>query len=47
MTIQFEVLMGVGMLCFFSAGVWRPATEPRVHVGWLGMFFCALAFLVK
>jgi len=47
MSIQFEILMGLGMLCCVGAAIWRPSPEPRVHLGWLGMFFYALAFVVK
>lgn len=35
----------VAAVCFLIAAVWRPATT-RVELGWLGLFFGALTFIV-
>lgn len=40
-----SILMLIAVICFFCAAIGRPATNP-ISLGWLGLFFWALAVLV-
>ena len=37
--------MVVALICFLLAALGRPTTAP-ISLGWLGLFFAALAFLI-
>ena len=39
------VLMLIAVICLLCAAVGRPATSP-VSLGWLGLFFWALAIVI-
>lgn len=39
------ILMIVALVCFFLAAIPWPSNP--VNVGWLGMFFAALSFLIR
>jgi hypothetical protein len=42
------LLLIVATLCFFAAAVTGFANRPYgPHIGWLGLFFAGLAFLVR
>jgi hypothetical protein len=42
------LLLIVAVICWFAAAVIGFANRPYApHVGWLGMFFAGLSFLVK
>ena len=42
------LLLIIAALCFFAAAVTGFANRPYgPHIGWLGLFFATLAFLVR
>lgn len=49
-SIGFTVLMILALFCFAAAGLggffYSPDPRPH-HIGWIGVFFAVLAFLIR